>query len=46
MIGGGALILTTMIELVAERAPITEVTVSEHDILDGVALSFASAKRP
>ena len=41
VIGGGALILTTMIDLVAERAPITEVTISEHDILDGIALSLA-----
>jgi exopolyphosphatase/guanosine-5'-triphosphate,3'-diphosphate pyrophosphatase len=41
VIGGGALILSTMITLVAERAPITEVTVSEHDILDGIALSLA-----
>ena len=43
VIGGGALILTTMIDLVAERAPISEVTVSEHDILDGIALSLAPA---
>jgi exopolyphosphatase/guanosine-5'-triphosphate,3'-diphosphate pyrophosphatase len=43
VIGGGALILTTVISLVAERAPIAEVTVSEHDILDGIALSLAPA---
>jgi exopolyphosphatase / guanosine-5'-triphosphate,3'-diphosphate pyrophosphatase len=41
VIGGGALILSTMITLVAERAPIGEITVSEHDILDGIALSLA-----
>jgi exopolyphosphatase/guanosine-5'-triphosphate,3'-diphosphate pyrophosphatase len=43
VIGGGALILTTMIDLVAQRAPITAVTVSEHDILDGIALSLVPA---
>ncbi len=41
VIGGGALILSTMLTLVAERAPISEITVSEHDILDGIALSQA-----
>ncbi len=41
VIGGGALILSTTVELVAQRAPITEITVSEHDILDGIALSLA-----
>jgi exopolyphosphatase/guanosine-5'-triphosphate,3'-diphosphate pyrophosphatase len=42
VIGGGALILSTMISLVAERAHINQVTVSEHDILDGIALSQAA----
>jgi len=41
VIGGGALILATMVSLVAQRAPISEITVSEHDILDGIALSLA-----
>jgi len=41
VIGGGALILSTMLHLVARRTPISEVTVSEHDILDGIALSLA-----
>ena len=41
VIGGGALILSTIVTLVAERAPITEITVSEHDILDGIALFLA-----
>ncbi len=41
VIGGGSLILATVAELVAERTGITEVTVSEHDILDGIALSLA-----
>lgn len=40
VIGGGALILSTVVSLVAERAPIDAVTVSEHDILDGIALSM------
>jgi exopolyphosphatase/guanosine-5'-triphosphate,3'-diphosphate pyrophosphatase len=41
VIGGGALILSTVVSLVAERirAPLAEITVSEHDILDGIALS-------
>ena len=41
VIGGGALILSTMLHLVARRTPISEVTVSEHDILHGIALSLA-----
>ncbi len=44
VIGGGALILSTMVTLVARRlpisSPISTVTVSEHDILDGIALSL------
>ena len=44
VIGGGALILSTVVSLVAERVPIRSpidtVTVSEHDILDGIALSL------
>ena len=43
VIGGGALILSTLVTLLGERAPITSVTVSEHDILDGIALSQAAA---
>ncbi len=43
VIGGGALILSTMVTLVQERAPISDITVSEHDILDGIALSLAPA---
>ena len=41
VIGGGALILSTVVSLVAQRTPITKITVSEHDILDGIALSLA-----
>lgn len=42
VIGGGALILSTMVDLVAGRVrgPLESVTVSEHDILDGIALSL------
>lgn len=44
VIGGGALILSTLVSLLAERLPAAatgQVTVSEHDILDGLALSLA-----
>ena len=42
VIGGGALILSTMVDLVSGRVrgPLETVTVSEHDILDGIALSL------
>jgi Ppx/GppA phosphatase family. len=41
VIGGGALILSELLTLVQQRVPaIREVTVSEHDILDGLALSL------
>jgi exopolyphosphatase/guanosine-5'-triphosphate,3'-diphosphate pyrophosphatase len=45
VIGGGSMILATVAELVAQmagdRAPIADIVVSEHDILDGIALSLA-----
>jgi exopolyphosphatase/guanosine-5'-triphosphate,3'-diphosphate pyrophosphatase len=42
VIGGGALILAELVDLVRQRQPaIDEITVSEHDILDGLALSLA-----
>jgi len=44
VIGGGALILSTLVTLVGQRTGPTfadEITVSEHDILDGLALSLA-----
>ena len=41
VIGGGSLILATVGELVAARTGVGEVTGSEHDILDGIALSLA-----
>lgn len=41
VIGGGSLILTTLADLVAERTGLSSMTASEHDILDGLALSLA-----
>ncbi len=44
VIGGGALILSALVSLLQSRLPprsAAEVTVSEHDILDGLALSLA-----
>jgi exopolyphosphatase/guanosine-5'-triphosphate,3'-diphosphate pyrophosphatase len=40
VIGGGALIVAMLADELAERAGITELVVSEHDILDGIALSL------
>jgi exopolyphosphatase / guanosine-5'-triphosphate,3'-diphosphate pyrophosphatase len=40
VIGGGALVLRVLADHLAERAGITELLVSEHDILDGIALSL------
>jgi exopolyphosphatase / guanosine-5'-triphosphate,3'-diphosphate pyrophosphatase len=40
VIGGGALITQVLAEKLAEAAGITELLVSEHDILDGIALSL------
>ncbi|GAA4850800.1 Ppx/GppA phosphatase family protein [Saccharopolyspora rosea] len=41
VIGGGALVLDVLAEELSERAGIDSVTVSEHDILDGIALSIS-----
>ncbi|MGH3431546.1 MAG: exopolyphosphatase [Thermocrispum sp.] len=41
VIGGGALVVRTIAELLAERGGPTDLQVSEHDILDGIALSLA-----
>lgn len=41
VIGGGALVAKVIADELAERAGITELTVSEHDILDGIALSIS-----
>ena len=40
VIGGGALILDRFARLVAERTGLRKLTVSEHDILDGLAYSL------
>lgn len=42
VIGGGALIVRLLAEGLAERGGPAELLVSEHDILDGIALSLAS----
>jgi exopolyphosphatase/guanosine-5'-triphosphate,3'-diphosphate pyrophosphatase len=41
VIGAGALIVGTLAEQLAERAGVDQMVVSEHDILDGIALSLA-----
>ena len=44
VIGGGALVLSTLVALVRNRVTpgtVEEITVSEHDILDGLALSLS-----
>ncbi|TCP56348.1 exopolyphosphatase/guanosine-5'-triphosphate,3'-diphosphate pyrophosphatase [Tamaricihabitans halophyticus] len=40
VIAGGALVVRVLAEQLADRAGITELRVSEHDILDGIALSL------
>ena len=42
VIAGGALVASALCDAVADRAGITEVTVSEKDILDGIAMSVLS----
>ena len=41
VIGGGAIIVEELAYALGERAGIDELVVSEHDILDGIALSIA-----
>lgn len=41
VICGGALVVRVLAQELAERASIDSVTVSEHDILDGIALSIS-----
>lgn len=41
VIGGGAIIVEELANALRERAGIEELVVSEHDILDGIALSIA-----
>ncbi len=45
VIGGGAIIVEELAAVLAERAGIDELVVSEHDILDGIALSIARTTR-
>jgi len=40
VIGGGAIVVEELAAALAERARISELVVSEHDILDGIALSI------
>lgn len=40
VIGGGSLVTLELAKVLAERAGITELVVSEHDILDGIALGI------
>ncbi|KGI69610.1 exopolyphosphatase [Mycolicibacterium rufum] len=41
VIGGGALVVEELAAVLGERAGIARLVVSEHDILDGIALSIA-----
>ncbi|MCH9766758.1 MAG: exopolyphosphatase, partial [Actinomycetia bacterium] len=41
VIGGGVIVVQELAAVLAERAGINELVVSEHDILDGIALSIA-----
>ncbi|WP_231646550.1 Ppx/GppA phosphatase family protein [Mycolicibacterium mengxianglii] len=41
VIGGGAIVVEELAEALGSRAGITTLTVSEHDILDGIAYSIA-----
>jgi exopolyphosphatase/guanosine-5'-triphosphate,3'-diphosphate pyrophosphatase len=42
VIGGGAIVVQELAEALGSRAGIDKLTVSEHDILDGIAYSIAS----
>ena len=41
VIGGGAIVVEELADALQQRTDISELTVSEHDILDGIALSIA-----
>jgi exopolyphosphatase/guanosine-5'-triphosphate,3'-diphosphate pyrophosphatase len=43
VIGGGAIILHELLSLLGDRTDLTSVIVSEHDILDGLAMSLVRA---
>jgi exopolyphosphatase/guanosine-5'-triphosphate,3'-diphosphate pyrophosphatase len=40
VIGGGAIVVEELAAALSQRAGIDELVVSEHDILDGIALSI------
>ena len=40
VIGGGAIVVQELVRILADRAGIAELVVSEHDILDGIVLSI------
>ena len=40
VIGGGSIVVQELAAELSKRAGITELVVSEHDILDGIALSL------
>ena len=42
VIGGGSLVMRVLAEELAERTDVTELVVSEHDILDGIARALAA----
>ena len=44
VIGGGAIVVEEIARELRTRAGIDELTVSEHDILDGIVLSIASLR--
>ena len=46
VIGGGAVICAVLAEELSRRAGISELVVSEHDILDGIAMSFVTVELP
>ena len=41
VIGGGSIVVQELADALGRRAGIDELVVSEHDILDGIALSLA-----
>ena len=46
VIGGGSIVVEELAEALGRRAGIDELVVSEHDILDGIALSLAGGATP
>ena len=46
VIGAGSLVMRVLADELAERAGVTELVISEHDILDGIARECARPPRP